>query len=233
MLKSYKIFSGPISMAGRFVIGTAFTVLQSASLAPAVEFDIFGPPPAGDPSAFTGPLIGLSFAGELLATFPPPNKGAFVGGPTGTHIDPGIDNVLPRILQTSANVPTNGKPSPLFGTRPFTQTLLLFEDFGRETLDPAAPAPAKPFPVPTVGPAPEQDPGSVAMSGPANAALEAFLAQPGIAPYPTQYSNTMDLNPWKFWASAARRKPATALLSSIPKRAPAKSPAIALARSAT
>jgi FtsP/CotA-like multicopper oxidase with cupredoxin domain len=54
-----------------------------------------------------------------------------------------------------------------------------------------------PFPGPVLGPAPEQDPISVAAGGPAGAVLEAFLAQDGIAPFPTEFSNTFDLNPWR------------------------------------
>ncbi|HXE98257.1 MAG TPA: multicopper oxidase domain-containing protein [Dongiaceae bacterium] len=177
-------------------IGTALTGLVGVSFAPAAELDFFGLPPVGDPSVFTGPLIGLNFAQALLA-LPPTNMGAFLGGPTGTFEDAGLNNVLPKAVQTNANVPTNGKPSPLFGAKPFTQQMLLFEEFGRDPLDASAPAPANSFPAPTVGPAPEQDPGSVAASAPAGVTLGAFLAQEGIAPFPAQFSNTMDQNPWK------------------------------------
>ncbi|MFP3409202.1 hypothetical protein SB757_31785, partial [Pseudomonas sp. SIMBA_065] len=61
------------------------------------------------------------------------------------------DNVLPPALQTSDRYPTNGKPSPLFGAQPFTQQLLLFEEFGTEKLDPTLPPPSLTFPVPTLG----------------------------------------------------------------------------------
>src|SRR6185369_5090382 len=197
MLNKYNMLSGSITKASRFIIGTAFVVWQGATLAPAATLDFFGPPPAGDPSAFTGPFIGLNFAQALLATLPPPNEGSFLGGPTGTAADAGINNVLPVALQTNANVPTNSKPSPLFGAQSFTQKMLLFEEFGTEPLDSNTPTPLMPFPAPTLGAAPEQDPSSVAMSGPAGADLEAFLSQGGIAPFPTQFSNTLDVNPWK------------------------------------
>src|SRR6185369_5643352 len=197
MLTVHKVLPKPIARAGWFMIGAALVVLQSASLAPAAVLDFFGPPPEGDPSALTGPFIGLNFAQGLLATLPEANGGAFVGGPTGTFKDAGINNVLPPALQPAVNVPTNGFPSPLFGAQSFTQQLLLFEEFGRERLDASAAIPANPFPVPTVGPSPEQDPGSVASSAPAGAALEAFLAQEGIAPFPTQFSNAIDENPWR------------------------------------
>lgn len=196
MLKRYWIMARSMKMAALLFIGAIFYGLLGTSPSLAIPIDLFGPPPAGDPSAFTGPFIGLNFAGQILATLPPTNQGSFVGGPTGTSADAGINNVLPKAKQTSANVPTNGPPSPLFGAQPFTQKMLLFEEFGREPLDPGAPTPADTFPVPTAGPAPEQDP-IVAASAPAGATLEAFLAQSGIAPFPTQFSNTQDQNPWK------------------------------------
>ncbi len=173
---------------------------------PVVIDDFFGPPPPSDPSAFTGPSIGLNFAGDILATLVPTNEGAFFGGPTGTPADAGVENSVPLFLQRplnpldpldAFNVPTNSKPSPLFGAQPFTQQMLLFEEFGPEPLDPRSPATVLPFPRPTLGPLPEQDPGSVARSNPSGAALEAFLAEPGIAPIPTEFANTADENPWK------------------------------------
>ena len=123
-----------------FLIGATLVGFFSASPVQAQALDFFGPPPAGDPSAFTGPFIGLNFAQALLATLPPANDGAFVGGTTGTFVDAGVNNVLPPGLQTAANVPTNGIPSPLFGAKPFTQQLLLFEEFGTEPLDANTPA---------------------------------------------------------------------------------------------
>ena len=53
------------------------------------------------------------------------------------------------------------------------------------------------LPVPSTGPAPAQDPNNVARSGPEGSALEAFLKQPGLYPFPAQYSNVLDRNPWK------------------------------------
>jgi FtsP/CotA-like multicopper oxidase with cupredoxin domain len=179
------------------LIGTTLCGVLVAIPAPGAALDFFGPPPPGDLSAFTGPFIGLNFAQDLIATLPPANKGAFTGGPTGTFTDAGINNVIPAAQQTGANVPTNGSPSPLFGAEPFTQKLLLFEEFGREPLDPNAPPPTIAYPAPTVGPAPEQDPVNVWASAPAGAALDAFLAQPGVAPFPAQFSNNVDRNPWQ------------------------------------
>jgi hypothetical protein len=49
----------------------------------------------------------------------------------------------------------------LFGAQPFTQAVLLFEEFGPTKLDPTASPSLIPFPVPTLGPGPAQDPASV------------------------------------------------------------------------
>jgi manganese oxidase len=199
MCDFHKILFRPIKAAGHFLMGVTVGVLLGSSPAPAAPLDFFGPPPAGDPSAFTGPFIGLNFAGAILATLPPANEGALMlqGGAVGTPADVGVNNVLPPALQPATNVPTGGFPSPLFGAQPFTQTLLRFEELGREPLDPASPAPTGTFPEPTVGPAPEQDPVSVAASAPSGTALDAFLAQPGIAPFPMRLSNSTAVNPWK------------------------------------
>jgi FtsP/CotA-like multicopper oxidase with cupredoxin domain len=180
----------------RLLAVTVFAVALAGGAARASVLDFFGPPLADDPSAFTGPTIGLQ-AVQALATLPPANEGSFEGGPTGTHEDAGINNSVPAAAQMNTEVPTNGKPSPLFGARLFTQKMMLFEEFGTEPLDPAVPSPALAFPEPAAGPAPEQDPGGVAMSAPAGAALETFLAQEGIAPFPTQFSNTAEVNPWR------------------------------------
>ena len=170
--------------------------------------DFFGPPPEGDPSAFRDVVIYAE--GDAFDGLAPANEGAFTGGPTGTHTDPGINNVLPEAEQRDDgifNIPSNGPPSPLFGAESFTQTMLRFEEFGTEPLDPTAPPPALSFPVPTTGPAPGQDPVSIAASGPAPAELDAFLDQPGIAPFPTEFANTQVENPWKAQIEAFLGRP--------------------------
>ncbi len=176
--------------------------LSGSSLALAAEFDYFGPPPVGDPSAFTGPFIGKKFARDLLETLPPAMEGALEGGQTGTALDAGVNNAVPEDQQRTGgefDVPTNGPPSPLFGARSFTQRMLRFEEFGTEPLDAGAPQQEMSFPVPTLGAVDglEQDSSSVAASQPAGAALDAFLAQDGITPFPMWESNTVDLNPWQ------------------------------------
>ncbi|MEZ4600657.1 MAG: multicopper oxidase domain-containing protein [Syntrophotaleaceae bacterium] len=77
-------------------------------------------------------------------------------------------------------------PSPLYSAESFTQKMLRFEEFGTEEF-PAAPANNfTPLPRPVNF-----------QSGPNPAALENFLAQDGIAPFPTRVSNTTVTNPWK------------------------------------
>ncbi len=170
--------------------------LASVSAAP---LDDVGQPPPTDPSAYYNPPADPAAALEALKTLPEANQGAIAlpNGVFGDRDTPRTDNVLPPAAQTSFNYPTNGKPSPLYGAQPFTQQLLLFEEFGPEKLDPTTPAPSLSFPVPTVGPAPQQDPNFVARSGPSSAALDAFLRQPGIFPFPSQFSNVLDRNPWQ------------------------------------
>lgn len=170
-------------------------LLTTSLVAVGAVLDNFGPPPAGDPSAFTGPLIGEDEAIDNLESLPPANEGAFTGGPTGTFED-AHDNIVARPSGTGVDIPTGAPPSPLFGALPFTQQMLLFEEFGQDPLA-GAPAAPTPFPQPATGPAPENDPTDATASGPTGVALESFLAQPGISPVPTEFSNVTDQNPWK------------------------------------
>jgi hypothetical protein len=180
-------------------LGGAILVAAFGAVTLAAVLDDFGPPPAGDPSEHTGPLIGVQWAIDFLRTLDDANEGAFEGGATGTAADAGVNNVLGRNQLESDrefDVPTGGPPSPLFGAGEFQQQMLLFEEFGSRRLA-NAPALTVPFPSPTTGPAPEQDPLAVAASGPSGAAVEAFLDQAGISPIPTVFANTTALNPWR------------------------------------
>ncbi|WP_223545978.1 Ig-like domain-containing protein [Pseudomonas sp. A-B-19] len=192
-LKSLGFFMKP-SIAAVMLINI------SLGTANAVPLDDFGPPPPTDPSAFSNPPADLDAAAAALRAMPPVYQGAIAlpNGAFGARLTtPTTDNVLPPALQTSFKIPTNGKPSPLFGAQPYTQQLLLFEEFGTEKLDPTLPAPPLTFPVPLVGPAPTQDPNNIARSGPSPTALVAFMRQPGLFPFPSQFSNVLDRNPWK------------------------------------
>lgn len=120
---------------------TMFLALTTAT-ASAMSLDDFGSPLPTAPSAFTNPPADLKAALDVL-TLPPANQGATVlpNGVFGARNTPRADNVLPPNLQTSFKIPTNGKPSRLFGAQPYTQQLLLLEEFGTEKLDPTLPTP--------------------------------------------------------------------------------------------
>lgn len=186
----------------RVALATAFaaavgsmglTATQAASL------DYFGDPPTTDVSAYSDQPVDPTAMLQSLSTMPEANQGAMElpNGQFGTKAQEAANNVLQPSTMTSFNYPTNGYPSPMFGALPFTQKLMLFEEFGPGKLDPAAPAPALPFPPPALGPAPQQDPTNVAWSAPDSGQLDAFLKQPGIAPFPSQYANTTLPNAWK------------------------------------
>ncbi|WP_224788232.1 multicopper oxidase domain-containing protein [Pseudomonas fluorescens] len=165
----------------------------------AAPIDNVDPPPPSDPSAYQDPPQNPAAALNSLLTMPVANKGSFdlPNGVEGDRNTPLSENVLPPKVQTSFNYPTNGKPSPLFGALPFSQQLMLFEEFGPQRLDPTTPAATLAFPAASRGPAPEQDPSSIARSSPPGSALDAFLRQPGLTPFPSQYSNVVDRNPWQ------------------------------------
>jgi hypothetical protein len=67
-------------------LAAALTVFTIALVALAHVMDDFGPPPAGDPSAHTGPLIGEKEAIDDLELLDPANEGALEGG------DPFVNN---------------------------------------------------------------------------------------------------------------------------------------------
>jgi FtsP/CotA-like multicopper oxidase with cupredoxin domain len=160
--------------------------------------DDFSEPPLTDPSHYRSQAVDVDAAMLQLTTLPHANEGSFeVWGGHLTKSDVQSANALPPRLQSSFNFPTNGFPSPMFGALPWTQKLLLAEEFGTTRLDPAAPAGTLPFPPPRIGAAPFQDPANAARSGPAGAELDTFLKQTGLHPFPTRHSNTSPANPWK------------------------------------
>jgi len=156
-------------------------------------------PETSDPSAYYDEPADEPTALNAILTMPEANEDSFdlPDGVKGTRASTRTENVLPPSVQTSFNYPTNGKPSPLYGAQPFTQQLTLFEEFGPEKLDPTTPAAPLPFPPAAIGPAPAQDPNNVARSAPPGTALDAFLRQPGLTPFPSQFSNVVDRNPWQ------------------------------------
>ena len=122
-----------------------------------------------------------------LEDLPPANEGAFEGGPTGSFEDAGLENAIPEDdLRKGGgfNVPTDGRPSPLFGAEPFTQAMLRFEEFGTEPI-PDTFVQGRAFPSP-----------DDARSSPDGDELDAFLRQ-DIYPAPMREANDLDANPWK------------------------------------
>jgi manganese oxidase len=85
----------------------------------------------------------------------------------------------------AANIPTGAPRSPLLnGATPFTQKLLLFEEFGLQPL-PAATDTGARLPVP-----------SGCAGSPGDSALDDFLKQP-LSPAPTEGANDQGQNPWR------------------------------------
>ncbi|MBL0393075.1 multicopper oxidase domain-containing protein [Ramlibacter monticola] len=173
--------------------------MSTLALNAQAALDITGQPPATDSSAYTDQPADPTQALTNLLAAPEANEGARekAGGGFLEKLEIAEENVLKPADQTSFNYPTNGKPSPMFGAQPWTQNLLMFEEFGPEKLDAGVEAGTAPFPRPSTGPAPEQDPANIAHTGPSSAALDAFLKQAGISPFPTREANTSLQNPWK------------------------------------
>ena len=182
----------PLSVFLALTLGT-MTVVRASPI------DDEGQPETSDPSAYYDEPADEATALNAILTMPEANEDSFdlPDGVKGTRNTTRAENVLPPSVQTSFNYPTNGKPSPLYGALPFTQQLVLFEEFGPEKLDPTTPAAPLGFPPAAIGPAPAQDPNNVARSAPPGTALDAFLRQPGLTPFPSQFSNVVDRNPWQ------------------------------------
>ena len=207
MLKRGDSLKRRIRKSGYFFLGLAVCGVSIVLATQAAELDEFGPPPDNDVSHQRSPFIGLTFADNALKPcindvpdnppgctvgLGPANEGAIIleGGVQGTQDNVGENNIVPApgIERGGGdyNIPTNSLPSPLYGAQPFTQQMLLFEEFGPEALNDNTPVALNPFPQPTDN-----------QAGPAGGALETFLAQEGIGPFPQRVSNTVDPNPWQ------------------------------------
>ena len=183
---------------GAYILGALGAVSLSVAVTAQVagDVDIFRDPPPNDPSALVEPQIG-DLANEALKTLEHSNHSSFEGTANDTKADVFVETSVPLLQQTTEKIPTGGRPSPDFGAKRYTTPLLMFEEFGPEKLDPSVQAGTDPLPRPKVGPLPAQDPRSAARSAPVGTELEAFLAQPGMYPFPTHQSNTLDANPWR------------------------------------
>ncbi|MEQ1708808.1 MAG: multicopper oxidase domain-containing protein [Terricaulis sp.] len=107
---------------------------------------------------------------------------------------------------SAQGIPTGLPSSPLFGAQPFTQPMMLFEEFG------TAPVPGSSCP--TCQPLPQPVANSCA-SGPNGAALDAFLRQP-LYPAPTVQANTGLRNYWHNLVGACVRPLATSSVEGRP-----------------
>ncbi|GAB3663395.1 hypothetical protein GCM10028813_43210 [Ramlibacter alkalitolerans] len=189
-----------VQPAAKFVLSAVcIAAMGTAALNAHAAWDYVGPPASTDPSAYTDQPADPTQALQDLLTKSEANEGAreVPGGIFLEKEEIRLNNVLQPADQTSYNYPTNGMPSPMFGATPWTQKLLMFEEFGPEKLDENVQAGTNPFPRPSTGAAPEQDPANLMHSGPAGAALDAFLAQAGISPFPQREANTSVRNPWQ------------------------------------
>ncbi|MEW5852864.1 MAG: Ig-like domain-containing protein [Myxococcota bacterium] len=104
------------------------------------------------------------------------------------------------------DVPTGAPPSPLFGAQPFTQRMLLFEEFGSQPLPTSAPAHALPDPLGCDGPA---------FPATYDTALNTFLTQP-LYPAPQRQANVSLANPWRTTISTCIGRPVIGVLEGRP-----------------
>jgi manganese oxidase len=89
-----------------------------------------------------------------------------------------------RVNAGGFDIPTGAGPSPLFGALPFTQKLMLFEEFGVRSLPTNDCVDCGSLPLP-----------STCTSVPDGGALDSFLTTP-LHPMPMRTSNSSALNPW-------------------------------------
>jgi FtsP/CotA-like multicopper oxidase with cupredoxin domain len=104
------------------------------------------------------------------------------------------------------DAPTGGNPSPLFGAQPFTQKMLMFEEFGTQPLPVNAP--------PHSLPDPQSCKGAVDYEA-YNAPFDTFLSQP-LYPAPQRTANTSQPNPWAATISACLGRPVTGVAEGRP-----------------
>ena len=103
------------------------------------------------------------------------------------------------------DIPTGGRPSPLFSAQPFTQKLLMFEELGTQPMPTANTcATCAPLPPPTS-----------CVTGPSGAALDAFLRQT-LYPLPTLEANTSRQNYWAASIGSCVRPLATSSVEGRP-----------------
>ncbi len=173
--------------------GTCYATFTGGLLTTPLSIPFAGFPT--DASAGLVPIIGGT-AVDLLDGFQT-YVGACMGGATGSEADVSASLLAGSVLAPAAfNIPAGGAPSPLFGALPFTQKLLLFEEFGPETLAASTNTAQLPLPAASGNPADPELSTSTTRSQPKGADLENFLGWPGLYPFPTRLANTSLPNPW-------------------------------------
>ncbi|MGE0743191.1 MAG: multicopper oxidase family protein [Hyphomonadaceae bacterium] len=85
------------------------------------------------------------------------------------------------------DIPTGGRPSPLFGARPFSQPVPRFEEFGTQAIPTA----------PCVNCQPPAQPANCT-SSPTGAQIDDFISQQGLRYLPTVQAYTGAPNPWAY-----------------------------------
>lgn len=158
-------------------------------------------PDPKDASALRAPIIGgdavdLKGAPSLI-------KGAFVGGATGEYSDSEAElNTGNLSGGNSFDMPSGGKPSPLFGAQPWTQKMVLFEEFGTDPLGISSGSPTLPLPVASTDPSSPELSTEVLKSAPRGRDLETFLGSDGFYPFPSLEAQSSRKNPW--WSLVCR-----------------------------
>jgi len=110
------------------------------------------------------------------------------------------------------NVPTDAPPSPLFGARPFTQKMLMFEEFGTQPLPSGGPSHSLPAAAGCDGPSASD---VVNPASAWNLDLDNFLRQP-LWPAPLEQANTALPNPWAPLVGTCIGRPVTGVLEGRP-----------------
>jgi len=95
----------------------------------------------------------------------------------------------------AVDIPTGAPPSPTFNAQPFSQQVMLAEEFGTNALGTSGCATCTPVPVP-----------ASCTSSPEGSRIDAFLAQPLLSA-PTRASNTSSPNPWASLVGSCLGKP--------------------------
>ncbi len=145
---------------------------------------------AGQPAIVGGNAVDLQ---DGFHTY----HGAWEGGPNGTEGGSTVNLAAGSIgPENSFNIPSAGKPSPLFGALPFTQKMLRFQEFGPESLATSSVTTTLPLPVAGTTAADPEKSGTATQSAPNAADLDNFLGWPGLYPFPSRTSNTALPNPW-------------------------------------